>query len=67
MDAARALDFQLYVLLEALCVLFGGLGVVVVGVLHVDDSTLTNCAKYGRKTVEGLFSNIMKENKCPRY
>ena len=48
MDAARALDFQLYVLLEALCVLFGGLGVVVVGVLHVDDSTLMNCAKYRR-------------------
>ena len=67
MDAARALDFQLYVLLEALCVLFGGLGVVVVGVLHVDDSTLMNCAKYRRKTVEGLFSNNMKKKKCAKY
>ena len=34
---------------------------MVVGVLHVDDSTLINCAKYRRKTVEGLFSNIMKK------
>ena len=65
MDASRALDFQLYVLLEALCVLFGGLGVVVVGVLHVDDSTLMNCAKYRRKTVEGLFSNNMKKKSAP--
>ena len=44
-DAARALDFQLYVLLEALCVLFGGLEVVVVGILHVDASALLNYAK----------------------
>ena len=60
MDAVRALDFQLYVLLEALCVLFGGLGVV-------DDRTLMNCAKYRRKTVEGLFSNNMKKKKCAKY
>ena len=67
MDASRALDFQLYVLLEALCVLFGGLGVMVVGILHVDAGALMNCAKYRRKTVEGLFSNVMKEKKSPIY
>ena len=40
---------------------------MVVGVLHVDDSTLMNCAEYRRKAVEGLFSNIMKEKKNPIY
>ena len=67
MDAARALDFPLYVIKLTLCVLFDGLGVVVVGVLHVDDSTLINSAKYRRKTVEGLFSNNMKKKKCTKY
>ena len=45
MDAARALDFHLYVLKGALCVLVGGLEVVVVGILHVDAGALLNYAK----------------------
>ena len=44
-DPARALDFYLYVLKEALCVLVGGLEVVVVGILHVDAGALLNYAK----------------------
>ena len=45
MGAARALDLHFYVLKRALCVLVGGLGVVVVGVLHVDAGALLNCVK----------------------
>ena len=45
MDAARALNFHLYVLKRALCVLVGGLEVVVVVILHVDAGALLNCAK----------------------
>ena len=47
--------------------MFGGLGVVVVGILHVDAGALMNYAKYRRKTVEGLFSNNMKKKKCAKY
>ena len=63
LDSARALDLSHYALKKAICVLVGGLEVGVVGVLHVDDSTLMNCAKNRRKTVEGLFSNNMKKKK----
>ena len=45
MDAAKALDLLPYVLKKALCVLGGGLKVVVVGVLHVDAGALFNCAE----------------------
>ena len=45
MDAARALNFHLYVLKGALCVLVGGLEVVVVVILHVDAGALLNCAE----------------------
>ena len=45
MDAVRALDFHFYVLKGALCVLVGGLEVVVVGILHVDAGALLNYAK----------------------
>ena len=65
MDAARALDFPLYVIKLTLCVLVGGLEVVVVGVLHVDASAQMNYVKYRRKRVEGLFLNIMEEKKRP--
>ena len=40
---------------------------MVVGILHVDAGALMNCAKYRRKTVEGLFSNTMKKKKCAKY
>ena len=42
MDASKALDLLPYVLKMALCVLVGGLKVVVVGVLHVDAGALLN-------------------------
>ena len=42
-DAVRVLDFLLYVIKEAVCVLVGGLEVVVVGVVHVDAGALLNC------------------------
>ena len=67
MDAVRALDLLLYVLKKALCVLVGGLEVVVVGELHVDAGARMNCAKYRRKRVKGLFSNILKEKKGSKH
>ena len=45
MDAARALNLPPYVLKKALCVLIGGLEVVVVAVVHWEAGALLNYAK----------------------
>ena len=44
-DAARALNLPSYVVKKALCVLVGGLEVVVVGILHVDAGALLKYAE----------------------
>ena len=69
MDAARALDLLPYILKMALCVLVGGLKVVVVGVLHVDAGTLLNCAEQRKNTAKGLFSRylVKKHAKYKKY
>ena len=44
-DATRALDLPPYEIKKALCVLVGGLEVVVVGVVHVDAGAQVGYAK----------------------
>ena len=45
MDTVRALNLPPYVGKKALCILVGGLEVVVVGIVHVDACALLGCAK----------------------